>query len=80
MNLLVAEDYTAPGIVCPSCDYLTADSTEHCLFCGTAQALQTPNVVERAVHKAILQDAQVDIITGNPALMQAGSIGALLRY
>ncbi len=80
MIMLVAEGFTAPGYICPSCDYLSVDETEHCLFCGTAQALRAPDIVERAIHKAILQDAKVEIISGNPALIQQGSIGALLRF
>ncbi len=80
MTLLVEEGFKAPGIVCPSCDYLSVNETERCLFCGTMQAVPAGDVVERAVHKALLQDARVEVIAGSPALAQAGHIGALLRY
>ena len=80
LTLLIEEGYTAPGFVCPSCDYLSSDEAEHCLFCGTAQSLPVPNIVERAVHKAIQQGARVEIIAGSKALANAGHIGALLRY
>ena len=80
LTLVVEEGWAAPGFVCPSCDYLSINEAEHCLFCGTANALRVPDVVERAVHKALLQDAGVEVISDNPELAQAGHIGALLRY
>lgn len=80
LTLLVEEGFAAPGYVCPDCDYLSIDETEHCLFCGTANARPVRNVVERAVHKAIQQSAKVDVVGPGTALAGVGQIGALLRY
>ncbi len=80
MTLLVEEGYAAPGFVCPGCDYLTIDENERCLFCGTMQIRPVRNIVERAVHKAYVQGARVEVIANDPALARAGHIGALLRY
>lgn len=80
LTMLVEKGFATPGFHCPSCDYLYVDEAQHCLFCGTAEARPVRNVVERAVHKAFLQGAKVEVIADNPALAQAGHIGALLRY
>lgn len=80
MTLLVDEGFTAPGFDCPSCDYLYVDEAVHCLFCGTGNQRPVTNVVERAVHKAYLQGAKVEVVTETSALAKHGHIGALLRY
>ncbi len=80
MTMVVEEGFRAPGFGCADCDYLYIDEPEHCLFCGTANAQPVTDVVERAVHKAYLQGARVEIITESPALAKHGHIGALLRY
>ncbi|MGQ9681442.1 MAG: baeRF10 domain-containing protein, partial [Anaerolineae bacterium] len=80
MNLLVEEGFAAPGYECPSCDYHYVDEAQRCLFCGDAQALKVRNVVERAVHKAYLQGAAVEVVSGNADLARMGHIAALLRY
>jgi peptide chain release factor subunit 1 len=80
LTLLVEDGFAAPGFVCPGCDYLSIDETEHCLFCGTANARQVGNIVEYALHKAFVQGATIRVIPSGTALTEAGQIGALLRY
>jgi len=80
LTLLVEEGFAAPGYVCPDCDYLTIDESEHCFFCGAANAMPVRNVVERAVHKALQQSATVEVVRAGTALSRVGRIGALLRY
>ncbi len=80
LTLLLEEGFAAPGYSCPSCGYLYTEESQHCLLCGNMEARPVRNVVERAVHKAFEQDAAVEVISGDPALAQAGHIGALLRY
>lgn len=80
MTLLVEEGFEVPGFYCPDCDYLSVNESEHCFFCGTANARPVRNVVERAIHKAFTQGAQVEVIPADPALARAGHIGAVLRY
>lgn len=80
LTLLVEDGFVAPGYVCPDCDYLSIDESEHCLFCGAANARPVRNIVERAVHKALQQGARVEVVRAGTALGAAGRIGALLRY
>ncbi len=80
LTLLIEEGFVAPGFSCPSCDYLYTEEGQHCLLCGNMEARPVRNVVERAVHKAFEQGATVEVIPGDPALAQAGHVGALLRY
>ncbi|MDI7275655.1 MAG: Vms1/Ankzf1 family peptidyl-tRNA hydrolase [Anaerolineae bacterium] len=80
LTLVVEEGLSAPGFACPSCDYLYVDESLRCLFCGTMEVHRVRNVVERAMHKAYLQGARVEVIADSPALARAGHIGALLRY
>lgn len=80
LTLVVEEGLSAPGFVCPSCDYLYIDESQRCLFCGTMEARRVRNVVERAMHKAYLQGARVEVVVDSPSLARVGHIGAFLRY
>ena len=79
-QLLVAEGFHASGYVCTNCDYVSAEHSDRCPFCGHDQMTEIPDAVNRAIHKAIQTGAEVNVVRQNEQLAQAGSIAAVLRY
>jgi peptide subunit release factor 1 (eRF1) len=79
--LVVEEDFRQPGFECPNCQYLVAIETAHCPLCDTPLDPQV-DIVERAVERAIDQQATIEVLRGEArqALAAHGHIGALLRY
>ena len=77
--LVIAEGFDAPGYRCTRCGYVTADHKDVCPYCG-GPMMQVDDVVEYAVKRMLERGGQVDSVRDNPALVAAGSIGALLRY
>ncbi len=78
--LLVEENYHAAGHVCPQCGYVAAHASAKCPFCGHEGLSETPDVVNRAIHKAMETGADINIVRANEALTKAGGIAAILRY
>lgn len=76
--LLVSRGYVAQGWKCPSCGGLFAMG-RNCAACATEMAL-LDDVVEEAVHEALMQHVRVDVCVGNADLDVLGRIGALLRF
>lgn len=79
-QLLVEENYTASGYICEHCGYIATHHAEKCPFCGYSEISSSPDVVNRAIHKAIETGAAVSVVRASEALTQAGGIAALLRY
>lgn len=79
-QLLVEENYAASGYVCGHCGYIAAEHVAKCPFCGYSEISASPDVVNRAIHKAIETGATVNVVRASEALTQAGGVAALLRY
>jgi peptide subunit release factor 1 (eRF1) len=78
-TLLIAEGFSAPGYRCTQCGYLTAARQDSCPLCG-GMLVQVDDTVEYAVKRMLELGGQVESIRDSSALVEAGSIGALLRY
>ena len=78
--LLVSAGYEASGHRCQNCHYLTLKGKgESCALCsGMLEAI--PDVVDSAVHRALSQGVEVEIVRGIKDLVKVGSIGGILRY
>lgn len=78
--LLVSAGYEAAGYRCQNCRYLTLKAkSEPCALCGgPLEAI--PDVVDSAVHRALQQGVEVEIVRGIAELEGVGSIGGILRY
>ncbi len=78
--LLVSAGYEASGYRCQNCRYLTlSDRSKTCALCsGALEAI--PDVVDNAVHRALQQDVEVEIVRGLEELVEVGSIGGILRF
>lgn len=79
MKLVILEDYKTSGYGCKSCGSLTAQMTDKCPFCqGKMESVN--DIADLAEEMAILQDALVEVVAGSRILMDAGGIGAFLRF
>lgn len=79
--LVVEEDFRQPGAECPNDHVLYSRQMETCPLCGTPLDPQE-DIVERAIERALEQDAQIEVVRGamRQTLAARGHIGALLRY
>lgn len=78
-TLVVRDGFRAAGFRCQGCGFLTTHAPEACPFCG--QAFETiEDAVEMAVRRVMADGGEVEIVHESPELVEAGSIGALLRY
>jgi peptide chain release factor subunit 1 len=78
-TLVVAEGFSAPGYRCESCGSVTADIADACPYCG-GRVNAIDDVVEYAVTRMLELGGHVESVRDNPSLVEAGSIGAVLRY
>ena len=77
----IAEGATAEGWECHSCDYFTSETLDRCPLCSS-DGKAIPDVIERAMEKAYLNGARVEIVFGEARewLLARGGLGAVLRY
>ncbi len=76
--LILKEDLTVPGYICPKCGYMSVEESE----CPVDQIKMnpTPDVLEEAVESAILQNCQIEHVSESQELDHVGGIGAILRF
>jgi peptide chain release factor subunit 1 len=77
--LVVAEGFSAPGYRCTKCGTVTVEGVKACAYCG-GKITHVDDVVEYAVKRVLELGGQVESVRENSALVEAGSIGAVLRY
>ena len=78
--LLVSAGYEAVGYRCQKCNYLTLNGQgDACSLCG-GQLESISDVVDNAVHRALGQGVEVEIVRGIDEFAELGGIGGLLRY
>jgi len=79
--LAVAEGIVAAGCECLSCGYFAAKEFAECPACG-GEPEPVPDVIDRAIEKAYLAGARVEVVLGEARewLLARGGIGAVLRY
>jgi peptide subunit release factor 1 (eRF1) len=78
-TLIISDGYRMPGFAHDSSPFLTARENVEVPY-GEGQLLPVNDVIEAAVHRTMVQGGQVEIVSENPQLEEAGQIGALLRY
>jgi len=78
-TLLLAENYTAHAVECPSCGHLDAHMVRYCPVCGRGtQKLE--DVCEALVPAAIRRDVELVYVKDEPEFENVGGIAALLRF
>ncbi len=76
--LLVKDDLSVPGFLCPKCGYMSTEESE-CPHDKLAMT-PTPDILEEAVESAIFQNCQIEHVTESQELDNIGGIGAILRF
>ena len=79
-QLLVEESYYSAGSVCTKCGYLASQDSVTCPLCGHDALVETPDMVNLALHKALETGAEINIVRQNKELTEAGGIAAITRY
>ncbi len=79
MKLVFISSYNQKGLNCTSCGFLTTQQINPCPYCkGDFETIDY--TVELAAQKAIQQGALIEVISENKDLLDAGGIGAFLRF
>ncbi|BCB96498.1 hypothetical protein JZK55_14200 [Dissulfurispira thermophila] len=79
MKLVFVKDYKANGYNCNACGYMSVQKIDSCPFCkGKMEAVDY--MVDLAGEKAIQQSALIEVVSESKKLMDAGGIGAFLRF
>jgi peptide chain release factor subunit 1 len=83
MKLFFVKDYKASGYICNSCGLLAAQKMaqkiESCSYCG-GEIETVDYIIDLAAEKAVQQGAIIEIVTESKKLLDAGGIGAILRF
>lgn len=79
MKLIFIKDYKSTGYGCRLCGFLTAYKIASCIYCK-AEMECIDYIIDMAGQKAIQQGALIEVIDKNKKLLNAGGIGAFLRY
>ncbi len=77
--LVIGDGYRRPGFVDEGGNYLSAHENDGNSF-GERQLIEVDDVIDVAVSRTMEQGGNVEIVTDNHELEEAGNIGALLRY
>jgi peptide subunit release factor 1 (eRF1) len=78
-TLVIDEGYSAPGYRCTQCGNMAAVQEGVCPYCG-GDMDHVADAVEYAVKHMLEIGGRVESVRDNPELVEAGSIGVLLRY
>ena len=79
MKLAFVRDYKMSGYSCASCGFLTTQKVTPCPYCK-GEMEDIDHMVNLAGEKAIQQGALIEIVSENKKLLDAGGIGAFLRF
>lgn len=79
MKLVFVKNYKASGYTCSACGYMSVQRVDSCPFCNGKMEL-VDYMVDLAGEKAIQQNAFIEVVSENKKLMDAGGIGAFLRF
>lgn len=78
-TLVIEQGFKTPGYRCPNCNTLTSLSDIVCKQCST-EAVEVADVISTAVSLILKHGGEVDVIHSPSDLVNAGNIGAFLRY
>lgn len=79
MKLFFIKDHKASGYICNFCELMTVQKTESCPYCGGGiEAVDY--MIGLAAQKAVQQGALIEVVTESKKLLDAGAIGAFLRF
>ncbi len=80
-HLILDDEFSAPAFRCDHCGYVSSEEPPSgaCPLCGTALRV-LPDAADSLMRWAMEQGIDLTLVSKNPSLQAAGSVGALLRY
>ena len=78
-TLVVDKDFESEGYLCDGCGFISAQPISTCPSCGE-EPQKIADAVNRTMQKVIESGGEVEVVSENEALREAGCIGAILRY
>jgi len=79
MKLVFIKDFKDSGYACKNCRYLTKQKVSSCPYCK-GDMEEVSYLVDLAAQRAVERGALVEVISDNKELLNAGGIGAFLRF
>jgi peptide chain release factor subunit 1 len=79
MTLVVPGDYKTGGHMCRSCGSLSRQEIQPCPYCK-GDMVPVDDIISLAGQRALQQGAGVEFLTESTRLLDAGTVGALLRF
>ena len=79
-KLVYSDGLLSAGVECPKCGALFSRKVDSCNACG-ATVISAVNVVERAIERALRQNATIEVVKGqaSDSLNGTGGIGAFIK-
>ena len=77
--LIYDKNFTHMGYICSSCQYMTIIYKEKCNYCGGG-LIAYNDIVDEIIERAQDKGCEIVDVEGIKSLIEAGSIGAVLRY
>jgi peptide chain release factor subunit 1 len=78
-TLVVDKDFEAEGYLCDGCGFISAEPISKCPLCA-GEPQKIGDAVNRVMQKVIESGGEVKVVGNSKALVDAGRIGAVLRY
>ncbi len=77
--LIYDRNFIHKGYICPECQYMTITYKEECPYCGGSLVVYN-DIVDEIIESAMDKGCEIVDTEGIKPLIEAGSIGAVLRY
>ena len=78
-TLIYDVNFQTEGYVCEECKFLTVKKRDECPYCR-GNLLRYSDITDEIIEIALDQNCEIFSVEGNQRLIDAGSIGAVLRF
>ncbi|GEM_PF-1131070 len=78
-QIIYDSDFQTDGYVCKNCNYISLKKDESCPYCG-GEMFYYNDVTDEIIEYALKQGCELIEVVGNQRLIEAGKIGAVLRF
>jgi peptide subunit release factor 1 (eRF1) len=78
-HLILEDSFAVPAYRCDHCGYVGVEDLDVCPSCGNDLRV-LPDAADSLVRWALAQDIDLTVVSDNAKLVDAGGVGAFLRY
>ncbi|MBA3061173.1 MAG: hypothetical protein FP832_05950 [Nitrospirae bacterium] len=79
MKLIFIKDFEDSGHACRNCRHLSKQKVSTCPYCKGGME-EVNYLIDLAAQRAVEQGSLIEVIADNKELLDAGGIGAFLRF